>query len=267
MAALILIAMAQGDSSLWADAPGAHSRNNVWHTTVNVPPFEEARVAPPGTLAARVWFDASRGDFRESDEGGRSTWENLAVEELLQVDYGLAPGWQAGLRLSSGSVRERRSTDVTVFDGGALVTHDLEGAFEVGSLVLRGKFAAAWQDFGDWAVLAEVKVPLGGRRNVLDAGTVDVGLALCATKRLEDGFAIHAQVGLVAPLGETEFFTTDEDPSIAFTYAIGVTWRAYRSLTIFAQGEGNTGAFRMFKEIDHSVATAGMGARLDLGNG
>lgn len=267
IAALLAAQNAEAFWPLQATAPGTNSRSNVWHSMFNVPPFEEARTLPLGVLGARTWVEGAWGDFREEDEGGRSTWEELLLEEHVQIDYGIWPRWQAGLRLTAGSMKEQRSHSIAAFHDGALVTEDLKTGFAASSAVLRAKYADVWSDGFDWGVLAEVKVPLDDKRSPMSAGTVDVAFSLQGTQLVADAVWVHVNVGFVAPLGDTGLFATDDDPNVFFTYALGAAYRMEPWLTLFLQGEGNSSAFRRFKEIDHSVAAFSVGARADVGGG
>jgi hypothetical protein len=243
------------------DSPGAHSRNNVWATGINVPPFEGSTVVPVGALVVRGWVDGTEADFSDDHDGGESSWQTLWFEGGLQADYGVIPNFQVGLRLSAGTLKEQRGHEITLFDAGEQVTRNVDDGFTLESAVVRVKYANRFQDYFDFNILVEAKAPLGDDDNGANSDTFDFGFQVGAAREVVPGLTIHAAFGVVAPSGETEYFTRDGDPRIFYTWAFGATFRASDAVSLVVQTEGNTSPWTHLDVIAQTMMTAGFGVR------
>lgn len=254
-------------TSLWDFfnmAPYPSMRNNSWFSLVNIPAMEQAATLPMSAWAIRVSVDFSSSDWRATREGGASRFNGSLTQENVQFDFGVTPEWQAGFRFTTGELEASSAARLVVFEDGGQQVRRGERGFNVESLVIRSKYHYDFLSFMECGLLAELKLPLDSRHDLLTADTFDVGLSLLASYR--DGpFAYHVNVGGVFPLGTAhDIFRANDKLDPFFTYGFAADIMVNDRFVLGLQLEGNTGTFGQISNLDDTPAVLLLYGRVEI---
>lgn len=291
-------ALAEGAPAITADdqmmlAPFAAQRANFFHAALGVPRLESAASwLSPGETWIRARSEESyneKGDppdkhsVQNEVRAGRRVPDSFLGQFNtwlgLEVTHGLMPWLEIGMRVAYAGWDEHN--DHFYFfgeDGKPLVRDEDQDIYGLGpsgrdddlsDAVLRAK-ARLYEAADRTETLSlgcQVKLPLGQPRNLVDAGTTDVGVGLLSTTVLGP-FAVHVNAGGVLPLGEQNLFEEDADVELnAFLCGgIGVVYRWSPTFALGVQLEGNTSAFRDVDYLDADPVTLLGGVRKLLGD-
>lgn len=248
--------------SMWerfAYQPFPSMRNGLAHALVHLPALEEAVTYPQWTVHARPSIDVSAGGFTRTAQGGTSRWETAELSESLDVDVALWNFLQAGLRVTTGELFSR-GRDLVLFQNNVQIMPAGSRTFGVESIVARAKVAFP-TSFLDAGVLAEFKVPLAGKSDLLTAKTWDLALSALVSKRFDD-WAVHANAGVVFPFGKADLFRDrsnfstlplTNDLATVVDFGFGVTWRMFDDFSLGLQFEGNTSPFQNIVVLNEAV--------------
>ncbi len=242
--------------SHFATNPFPTGRNHAWHSLVHVPSLESAGPILPEFGHARLSLELASSEFEDDSQGGPTRWNADLVQETLEVNYGVDRWILLGARLTSGKIAGDRGELITVFDNGLQIVPNGTRHLSLDTFVARGKIVLD-EDFTDFGLLAEVKVPLADEKTLLTSQTVDLAISGLMTANL-DPFVLTINVGVTIPFGDAEIFvnkTYDElDPVVHGGAALMVALS--KSFAVGAQVEASTSPFAEVTLLDERATGA-----------
>lgn len=263
------------EKTLWdyfASHPYAGTRNGGSHSLIHLPPLEEAITYPADTWHASAKIDYTMVRFSETVGTGTSEWKTATISEIFEVDYAILNWLEVGIRLTTGEVFESGDDDLVLFQNNIQIIPADDRGFALESIIVRGK-AAFPNSIVDFGLLVEFKIPTTDEKNFLTADTFDVAVSALFTKHFGGDWALHANVGMTLPIGETEFFRDNDDfstlpdtndVSSVVHFGVGVTWRIWKDFTLGLQVEGNTAVFQEVSVLDDSQFAATLHGRYKM---
>jgi len=262
------------------DAPFSALRLSFFHAALEVPPLETARTLPPGFLFAQIDSSHARSRKTADENGIGNTFDGIFHEwAALDVMAGILPRLEGGVRIALSGWDEQKDV-FFLFDeaGNPIVSDEAPVITGTGSsqrhdnvsdivVKLKGLLLEEKMSFLDLSLLGSVKFPIARERDLTNAGTFDLNIALLASKDFGP-VTVHVNAGGGFPIGENNLFvdSADVDLNPFFQGGIGVTWRALERTSILLQLEGNTSAFKEVDFLDGGPLTIFGGARQAFGD-
>ncbi len=296
---LLLVAAFGSATSLWAgeevpeappgaspargvllDAPFSALRLSFFHAALEVPPIETARTLPPGSLFVQIDSSHARSRKTADENGIGNLFDGIFHEwAALDVMAGLLPRLEGGVRIALSGWDEEKDKFFLFDDAGNPIVSD-ETLVITGSgssqrhdnvsdivLKLKGLLLEQEDSFLDLGLLGSVKFPIARERDLTNAGTFDLNIALLASKDLGP-VTVHINAGGGFPIGENNLFvdSADIDLNPFFHGGFGITWRALESTSVLLQLEGNTSGFKEVDFLDEGPLTIFGGVRQAFGD-
>lgn len=261
--------------------PLAGPRNSFFFSGFGLPLLRGAWVPPEGTLLVRLRFSETHSADTAIVDGQRNRFDGTYIEHArLELELALHErvSLRAELRVAGWDERRdvflvRDHTGVLVIQGEAKKAaqgfstsrHENLAVFSLAGLVslLRDEEGAS-----ALGVSLALKLPGFRRGDITNSGTGDIALGLAGSLGLlDDRVVLHADGGLVAPLGKPWIFqqTGAFDAQLFFQAGLGLTVVVTEWLSLGASIEGATSPWKAPAFLDRPAATLSGGARFLLG--
>lgn len=261
-------------------APLAVGNGSFLHGLIHVPPMESAWALPTNRFRLRVGQEV----YAQAATG-KGAPDNRFFASYQRVPLVLSVGMERDLEGSAYVHAARldpdRDSGVNLLaPSGLPLTPDetpLGQRLAGGGAQLKWTVLARDARHAALALLGGVHMGLGGDEQLVSTGGADVHAALLFTQGL-GRLALHLNAGLVRPGEQNETLVEDPRDRAALGLAqlrprspnpfahggLSAVWRlkAIEDLSLVAQVQGNTNAFREFGFLPHDPVVATGGARL-----
>jgi hypothetical protein len=266
-------------SSAVLNSPLPVPRLSFFHAALEVPPLDTASTLSPGAFYLRAESSHARSVDRQTIDGVESRFDGLYHDWVaFKLAAGVLPRLEAFTRVALAGWDETLDK-FTLLDsnGDAIVENEagvvlMESASNrhdnVSDVVAGAKVQLARVDeIGfDFALAASVKIPVSRPTDLTNAGTTDLNFTLLATRDLGP-VTVHLNLGGGIPFGNQNLFVDSANVDLnAFIHGgAAIAWPVLENLTLVAQLEANTTAFRDVEFLDGPPVTVLGGLRQRFG--
>lgn len=257
-------------------APFAVPNNSFFHAALEVPPLQGAQLLEQDQTVLQLRSDHADSHQSGTDDGVPQEFTGRFEEwAVLTLRRGLPDGWEGGLRVPLSGWNEDRDVFSLVDAGGGALVEEEQGVLDgtsaserhlgFGEVVLEARRTLPSDSPWTLAGQGVLKVPIGRPRNLTNAGTWDLSLALLASRAPDapDGATWHVNAGAGAPFGSQTLFVSGSPADVVpFLFAgAGVLVPLGDATLLGVQLEGHTSAFRHVPLMDGTPVTLFAGLR------
>jgi hypothetical protein len=259
--------------------PFAVSRLSFFHSALEVPPMESAEMMPEDAFELQLSSNFAQSTKIEDFAGVENRFSAVFNEWLVtDATWGVDDDLELGARLKfAGWADHRDHFGVRDENGDPIVFGEAEALSGAGAserhlgfsyIVAHAKQSLSSSADTELAGLLSVKVPMASKRDLSNAGTIDVNAGLLHTYVHGDEYALHVNVGAGAPLGDQTLFIDSADVDLdPWLFAgVGLTWMLRENLAWGIQLEGNTSSFGDVEFLDGAPLTIFSGVRTACGD-
>jgi hypothetical protein len=262
-------------------APFASPRSSYFYSGFGLPRLREAWGGAEGELTARLRSSQTHSADTRDVDGRRDRIDAVYIEHL-RLDLSLAVHDRVTLfgDLRVAGWDERRDVFRIFDETGALTIQGEAAKVALGRSTSRHENLAVVM-FGALVTLVRgddgvsglgaslaIKLPGFRRGDLTSSGTGDAALTAHGSLLLVERVALHANAGVVAPMGRPWIFEDEglTSPHAFLQTSLGVTVAVTEWLSLGASVEAETSPWdREVRFLDRPALTASLGARLLLG--
>ncbi|MBI5360032.1 MAG: DUF3187 family protein [Planctomycetes bacterium] len=248
-------------------SPMETSRNNMFHSTLNVPPMQGARTLPESHLVLMSGMEISQNNFSRYGSGGKNIYNARLYEWFMEANYGITHEFELTTKATIGFLSEI-DKDVLIWQDNLQIVPEGQRSIGPSDLYVGMKWEPSRfrgeDEFSGLAIASSFKVPMAADEDMLTSGTVDWNINFIGSKRF-DRLIFHGNLGYTFLFRGQSIFAKQINFNDFVTFGFAGVYMISDNMSLIAQIEGNTSAFANDIDVLNSAVTtltAGLKYRL-----